>query len=105
MESTLRPKTRLMNPIVAGLSIVALILFAVAAAACAEEDATVRMGTEGAYPPYSFVNDAEKSTDSSVNSATSCAAARNSNAPGSPMNGTPLFRISSTTGTTPSWPA
>ena len=33
-------------------------LIAVAAAACEGEEDPVRMGTEGAYPPFSFVNDA-----------------------------------------------
>jgi polar amino acid transport system substrate-binding protein len=35
----------------------------------------VRMGTEGAYPPYNFINDAARSTGSSANWATSCASA------------------------------
>ena len=57
-EMVISNMARLNRLVLTALVIAALTLIAVTAAACDGEDDTVRMGTEGAYPPYSFVNDA-----------------------------------------------
>ncbi len=57
MEKITDDTSRMKRLIVAGLAMTALALLVAASSACAGDSDTVRMGTEGAYPPYSFVND------------------------------------------------
>ena len=84
------------------LALVGAVLIA-ACLSCFGGPEVVRMGTEGAYPPYSFINDEGKSTGSSVSWATSYAGGLISNARGLPTNGTPSYPTSWRASTTPSW--
>lgn len=57
MKTCYSPTSVVKNLIVASISVGALILLVGASVACDTESDTIRMGTEGAYPPYSFMND------------------------------------------------